>query len=229
VAARIAQLSTPPPKPNLSVKVKTLAELQSSKVARLTTKIAVTEGEIDRLKREQMRAQEAVQRSLDVQKAAALEVLERRVALERVIRGGGGGEGDERLEKEFVGAKEELERGFVSAKEALVSGRPEDMSKILQEDVSISFGRGLGKGESAMGRGSGMVVGNGGETVMEKVKRLFEKMERDARKGVVSEGAKMVLDALAKQQQRGGEGDGNEAIFEALVQALSLDEKGVTT
>lgn len=55
VAARIAQLSA---KPSVaasqppSVKVKSIAELRSTKIARLTTKIAVNEAEIARLERE---------------------------------------------------------------------------------------------------------------------------------------------------------------------------------
>ncbi|TLD27467.1 hypothetical protein E2P81_ATG10755 [Venturia nashicola] len=124
VSARIAELSHPTPKTIPSVKVKTHAELQSSKIARLTTKIAVTEGEIQRLKRKQVKAQEAVQRSLEVQRSAALAIRERRVALEKAIQKNGEWNGGVDY-KEVEALREELESSFDEAKETLTNGRPE--------------------------------------------------------------------------------------------------------
>jgi hypothetical protein len=183
------------------VKVKSHAELQSSKIARLTTKIAVTEVEIERLKREQVKAQEAVQKSLEVQKAAALTILERRVALQKAMQGS-------THEKDFVDAREELETSFSDAKEALANGHPEDVPMILSQDSLLSKD-----------------IAKTGEDVMEKITKLFEKMEKEAKEGMVSEGARMVLDALAKKPVDVGQQDAaNEAILEALAKALSLEE-----
>jgi len=202
VAARIAELSAPTPKASPSVKVKSHAELQSSKIARLTTKIAVTEVEIERLKREQVKAQEAVQKSLEMQKTAALAILERRVALEKAMKGSTD-------DKEFVDAREELETSFSDAKEALANGHPEDVPKILNQDSLLLL----------------RDVAKTGENVMEKITKLFEKMEKEAKEGMVSEGARMVLDALAKKPADVGQQDAaNEAILEALAKALSLEE-----
>jgi DNA repair exonuclease SbcCD ATPase subunit len=65
IAQRIAQLSakpaaTAPQQP--SVKVKSIAELRSTKIARLTTKIAVNEAEIARLEREYAAAKDRLDR-----------------------------------------------------------------------------------------------------------------------------------------------------------------------
>lgn len=217
VSARIAQLSQPVPKTTPSVKVKSHAELQSSKIARLTTKIAVTEVEIQRLKREQMKAQEAVQRSLEVQRSAALAILERKVALEKAIQESGGGNDDglghghshvHGEYKNIEGLRGELETTFREAKEALANGRPEDVSHILGSDSLLTRG-----------------VRETGENVMGRVLQLFEKMERDVKEGTVSDGARMVLDALAQKPvvEAGREND-NGPVLEALATALSLEE-----
>lgn len=150
-----------------------------------------------------MKAQEAVQKSLEVQKAAALAILERRVALEKAMRGDNG-DGEE---DHFVDAREELETSFSDAKEALANGRPQDVPKILNQDSLLSKG-----------------VAKTGENVMEKITKLFEKMEKEAKEGTVSEGARMVLEALAKKPVDVGQDAANEAILEALAKALSLEE-----
>ncbi|KIW04825.1 uncharacterized protein PV09_04009 [Verruconis gallopava] len=64
IAARIAQLSVSPNDAHLqpSVKVKSIAELRSTKIARLTTQIAANEAEIARLEREYALAKERLDR-----------------------------------------------------------------------------------------------------------------------------------------------------------------------
>lgn len=142
-----------------------------------------------------------------MQRSAALAILERRVALEEAIKESG--EGNDRGEcKEVEGLRDELESSFEEAKEALANGRPGDVPLILGQ-------------ETAMTRG----VKETGENVMEKVLKLFEKMEKDVKEGTVSEGARMIIDALAeKPKKEAGKENGNEAILEALAKALSLEE-----
>jgi N-glycosylase/DNA lyase len=187
--------------------VKSVAELQSSKIARLTTKIAVTEVEIERLKKEQFKAQEAVQKSLEVQKTAALAILEKRVALEKAMKGTTDVTTKEE-EESLLSARADLETSFSDAKEALANGRPQDVPKILDHDTLLTKS-----------------VAQTGENVMEKITKLFEKMEKEAKEGMVSEGARMVLDALAKKPIEMGQDAANEGILEALAKALSLEEQ----
>lgn len=212
VSARITELSAPRLKALPSVKVKSHAELQSSKIARLTTKIAVTEVEIERLKKEQSKAQEAVQKSLEIQKSAALAILERRVALEKAIQdstetNNGAKEKEQRL-------REELEASFSAAKKALANGHPEHVPQILGQTSQSLTKEG---------------VLQTGQIVMDQVLKLFERMEKDAEAGTVSEGAKLVLDALATKPvgEVGEVETDNEAILEAFARALSLEEGNV--
>ncbi|QDS77794.1 hypothetical protein FKW77_005528 [Venturia effusa] len=207
VSARIAELSHPPPKTPPSVKVKSHAELQSSKIARLTTKIAVTEVEIQRLKREQVKAQNAVQRSLEEQRSAALAILERRAVLEKAIREGKEGNGDGNGEEAEV-LRGELESSFEQAKEALARGQSKEAVQALTQKSLLTD-----------------EVAKTGENVMDKVLNLFQNMEKDVKQGTISENAKMVLDVLTKGSTlEVAKGDDKETILEALAKALTLEE-----
>jgi hypothetical protein len=149
---------------------------------------------------------------LDVQKAAALAILERRAALEKAIHGNSTTTtaSDEDEEDTFHDAREQLETSFSTAKAALANGRPEDVPAILHNDALLPQG-----------------LVQPGENVMQKVTKLFETMEREAKAGNVSEGARIVLDALATTKPTDCGIDGaNEAVLEALTKALSLEEDG---
>lgn len=145
-----------------------------------------------------------MQRSLEVQRSAALAILERRVALERAIQESGGGEGNGGGEcKDVEGLGGELESSFEEARDALSNGRAEDVPQILGQESTVK---------------------ETGENVMVRVMKLFEKMESDVKEGTVSEGARMVLDALAeKRVQEIGKENDNGAILEVLAKALSLE------
>ncbi|KAE9968861.1 hypothetical protein EG327_010887 [Venturia inaequalis] len=214
VSARIAQLSQPLAKPTPSVKVNNHAELQSSKIARLTSKIAVTEVEIQRLRCEQLKAREAVQQSLEVQRSAALAILERREALEKAIEekgdaGDAGGNGGGGEYKHIESLKEDLENNLQHAKQVLsTTNHPEDILQIPGHDSPFTNG-----------------VARTGESVMERVMKLFEKMESDGKRGTVSEGARIVLDALArKPSEEAGRDSDNGLILEVLARALRAEE-----
>lgn len=110
--------------------------------------------------------------------------------------------------EEVEGLRDELESSFEEAKEALANGLPGDVPLILGQETAMT-----------------KHVKETEENVMEKVLKLFEKMGKDVKEGMVSEGGRMVLDALAKKPvQEAGKENGDEAILEALAKALSLEE-----